>query len=180
MIYPIGEYNLRCIELKDLPALYQYKNDPEIAALLGGFSFGYSMKDLQDWFEFHRQRKDEVVWSIVKGNNDVCLGHVALYKIDYRVRMAEFAILIGDKSAWGKGVGMACTKFVLEYGFRELNLNRIYLEVLSTNERAIKLYSSIGFKEEGRLRQSQYKGDHYIDVLIMGILRDEHTSEIID
>jgi ribosomal-protein-alanine N-acetyltransferase len=177
MNYRIDDIVLRKPEPSDLETLYQQKNDPEIARMLGGFSAGYSMADLHDWLEYHRAREDEALWVITGAESSRCIGHVGLYKIDHRIRSAEFGILIGDRSAWGRGVGRACTRFVLDYGFLELNLNRIYLEVLATNERAINLYRSLGFKDEGRLREAQYKAGKYVDVLIMGFLRSEYVHD---
>lgn len=172
----VGDYYLRKPEPKDVEWLYSYKNDAEIGNLLGGFSMGYSMADLHDWLEFHRKCREELLLSIARINDDVCIGHVGLYKIDFRIRQAEFAILIGDRSSWGKGVGRNSTKAMLDYGFNELNLNRLYLSVLTTNERAINLYQSLGFNLEGRLRQAQFKGGNYIDMYIMGLLRNEYGT----
>lgn len=178
MNYRVGGFVLRSPEPSDIEALYCYKNDPEIAAMLGGFiAGGYSRVDLEDWLDFHRKRDDEVLWVIAEPQADRCVGHVGLYKIDHRIRSAEFAIVIGDRSLWSKGLGRACTKFAIDYSFRELNLNRIYLTVLSTNERAVGLYRSLGFKQEGTLRQAQYKGGQYIDVCVMGLLRAEYLFD---
>ncbi len=172
-MHRVGDVTLRRPEPRDLDALYQQKNDPALASLLGGFNTGYSRADLQHWIEHHRQQKDEVLWVIAEGETDACLGHVGLYKVDHRTGTAEFAILLGERSRHGKGIGTACTAFACEYGFRQLNLRRIYLEVLADNERAASLYRKLGFKDEGRLREHQYKDGRYVDVLVMGLLRDE-------
>lgn len=169
----LGEVVLRRPEMEDVEALYHQKNDPAVASLLGGFSTGYSREDLRRWVEAHRTRADEVLWVIASAEDGRCLGHVGLYQIDHRIRSAEFAIMLGDRAAQGRGLGRLCTRFMVEYGFRELNLNRISLQVLATNERALGLYRSLGFREEGRLREAQYKGGTYIDVVMMGILRSE-------
>jgi RimJ/RimL family protein N-acetyltransferase len=176
MYYQLGNFVLRPLEPFDLEALYVYKNDPGIAVLLGGFSNGYSMTDLHDWLESHRQREDEILWAIARFDNNHCVGHVGLYQIDHRVRMAEFAIMIGERTAWGQGLGRACTQFALDYGFTQLNLNRIQLSVLASNQRAIRLYRNLGFSDEGRLRQAQFKNGEYIDVLLMAVLRGEYQS----
>lgn len=172
----VGNLILRRPEKKDIKHLHRYKNDREIAAMLAGFSMGYSITDLVDWIEAHRQRKDELLWVIEEKESQQCIGHVGLYNIDYRIRSAEFGILIGERSLWGKGLGRTCTKLVLEYGFNELNLNRIYLSVISTNKRAIRLYRSLGFVEEGCLRKAQFKGGRYLDVLVMALLKDEYCT----
>lgn len=168
-----GDVMLRRPEPKDLDALYVQKNDPELGALLGGFHRGYSRADLQAWLEAHRTARDEVLWAIADPRSDACLGHVGLYKIDHRVGTAEFAILLGARPWWGKGVGKACTAFAVSYAFAQLNLRRVYLEVLATNDRAAALYRKLGFKDEGRLRQHQFKNGSYVDVLLMGLMRDE-------
>lgn len=176
MTYRLGDIILRRPEASDLPALYAFKNDPEVASLLGGFSTGYAMADLEEWLQSHRRARDEVLWSIVHAEDGACLGHVGLYRIDHRVRSAEYAIMIGDRSAWGRGIGRACTQFAIAYGFEQLNLNRIELSVLATNQRALALYASVGFVEEGRKRQAQYKDGAYCDVIMMALLRDEYTG----
>ena len=172
-MHRVGDVLLRKPEPKDLDALYVQKNDVELAAMLGGFNKGYTRADLTAWLEFHRTAKDEVLWAIAEPTKDACLGHVGLYKIDHRVGSTEFAILLGDRAWWGKGVGKACTAFAVDYAFTQLNLRRVYLEVLATNERAASLYRKLGFKEEGRLRQHQFKNGAHVDVLVMGVLRDE-------
>jgi ribosomal-protein-alanine N-acetyltransferase len=177
MNYRLGDFVLRRIEPEDLPELYHQKNDPAVAAMLGGFTTGYSMTDLKHWVEYHRTRSDEVLLAIAEAETNRCVGHVGLYNIDYRIRMAEFAIMLGNPTTWNKGLGRACTNFMLNYGFRDLNLNRIYLTVLATNERAMRLYHSLGFRDEGRMRQAQYKDGQYIDVFMMSLLRSEFSAD---
>jgi len=170
--FDLGKARLRKPEPSDIDALFAQKNDPEIASLLGGFTKGYTRADLARWIEAHAQAKDEALY-VITDPDDRCLGHVGLYKIDHRIRSAEFAILLGDKKAWGTGIGRACTSFMLRFGFEELQLHRIYLEVLETNERARRLYESLGFVHEGTLRHAQWKGGRYLDVHVMSILEDE-------
>jgi len=166
-------YTLRKPEPKDVEALYALKNDREIGALLEGFSTGYTRADLTSWVDFHRSAKDEAFFVICDAS-DTAVGHVALYKINPRIGHAEFAILLGDKSTWGKGLGTACTRFMVEYGFDELNLRRVYLEVLETNPRAQHIYEKLGFVVEGRLRKHQFKDGKHLDVIVMGVLEDEY------
>jgi RimJ/RimL family protein N-acetyltransferase len=169
----IGDFVLRRPEPKDIAHLYGYRNDPDVMGHLGGFSVGYAFEDLGDWLAFHRNRNDEVLWVIADRPDDRCIGHVGLYQIDYRIGKAEYAIMIGDKTMWNRGIGHLVTKTVVEYGFKQLNLHRISLEVLATNERALHLYQKIGFQQEGVLRDCQYKNGNYIDVIMMSILEAE-------
>jgi RimJ/RimL family protein N-acetyltransferase len=172
----LNEVVLRRPEPRDAEQLYVYRNDWDVICSLGGFSRGYSLKDLAEWVEYHRTRQDEILWTIADRETDRCLGHIGLYKIDHRVRSAELAILLGDKTRWGHGLGHAVTQAVLEFGFAQLNMNRIELTVLENNLAALHLYNKLGFMQEGVLRQAQYRNGAYLNVVQMGLLRGEFKS----
>ncbi len=61
----------------------------------------------------------------------------------------------------------------MRYAFRDHNMNRVWLEVLADNARAIRAYRTCGFVEEGRLRQHAWHDGAYKDVVVMGVLRAE-------
>lgn len=173
MHHEIGDFLLRKPEPEDVEALYRWKNDPEVASMLVGFTTGYTRADLAKWVEFHRSAADEAFFMIVRRADRRAIGHVALYQINHRLGIGDFAILIGDRDTWGQGLGRACTRWMCEYGFTQLNLRRITLGVLETNERAHKLYKSLGFVEEGRLRKAQLKDGKFVDVILMAAFRHE-------
>ncbi len=64
----------------------------------------------------------------------------------------------------------------MDFGFRELNLHRIYMTQLATNHTSAALERAFGFKEEGRLRDAQYKNGQYVDVMVLGVLRHEFEN----
>jgi RimJ/RimL family protein N-acetyltransferase len=167
---------LRKFEDRDVESLYRFRNDREITRHLGGFSTGYSRADLAEWIAFHRKRSDEVIYAIATQPSDECIGHVGLYNIDHRIRKAEFAILIGDPGAQGKGLGRAISCWMVDFGFREHNLHKIELTVLADNQRAIRLYERLGFRVDGILRDDQFRDGRYVDVVAMSILDEEWRS----
>jgi len=162
---------LRKADLKDIDALYEIKNDQKSAALLGGFSNGYSKMDIENWIIFHNKKEDEVIFLIETLENAKVIGHVGLYNIDFRVRKAEFAILISGENNQGKGYGSLCTKFMIDYAFNELNIRRLTLSLLSDNQRAFSLYKKNGFVQEGLLINDQFKNGKYHDVILMALLK---------
>lgn len=167
---------LRRPEPRDLDPLFAQKNDPEVKRLLGGFGHPMARRDLEEWLEAHRKRTDEVLLAIAAEEDGRCLGHVGLYKIDPVSRSAEFGIMVGDKAAWGRRVGRAATVEMLRHGFRRMNLHRISLTVLATNERAIRLYRSLGFAQEGTLREAVFREGTYVDLLAMALLESEFVD----
>jgi RimJ/RimL family protein N-acetyltransferase len=162
---------LRKFETEDINSLYLVKNNIEAKSLLGGFSNGYSKEDIKKWIDYHNNKNDEVIFAIYNNNIHDIIGHVGLYNIDFRIRKAEYAILIADHANRGKGYGALCTQFMLSYGFEQLNLKRIELSVLEDNVKAISLYYKNGFEKEGVLRNAQFKNGKYHNVLLMAKLR---------
>jgi RimJ/RimL family protein N-acetyltransferase len=167
---------LRKLEPEDAPNLYRFRNDPEVARGLGGFSSGYTLQAIKEWIERRGKASDDLVWAIADRETNACLGHAGLYQIDHRVRACEFGILIGDSSRWGKGLGKEVTSAIVAYGFDELNMNRIELSVIASNTRAIRLYEVLGFVREGLKRQAQYRAGDYLDLILMAILRSERQK----
>jgi RimJ/RimL family protein N-acetyltransferase len=164
---------LRALTTGDLPALVEWRNDPEIKALLGGWSFPVSLEAEQEWFEEARRVQSTQRLAIEVLKDGRYIGNIGLYDIDWKDRKAEYGILIGDKTAWGKGYGLDASTALLAYAFGELNLHRVFLRVLAHHVRAVRLYEKLGFRPEGRLRLDVFRGGEYHDTLIMGVLASE-------
>ena len=108
------------------------------------------------------------------------IGYGGIHEINWISRSGELRILIGSKAHWNRGFGKAGINKMLEYSFSILNLNRVWLGVNSENSRAVGLYLSTGFREEGVLRQEFYKHGRYIDIIRMSILRTEWVESMKD
>ena len=64
--------------------------------------------------------------------------------------VAELGIAL-QKEARGQGLGRAMMEDMITWA-RSVRIRKLFLSVFGTNERAIALYRSLGFAEEGRLR----------------------------
>ena len=58
-----------------------------------------------------------------------------------------------------------------------MNLHRVSLEVFSFNDRAIRLYTKIGFQQEGSGRQSLFKNGEWHDIIHMELLQSEYFEK---
>ncbi len=173
MLMVTPHFYLRKPETEDLEALYRFKNDADIAGVLGGSPRFLSRQDVSEWINSHRLQRDEMLWAIADAESDSCVGHVGFYGIQHLNRSAEWGILIGERSLWGAGLGRACLDVTVRFGFDQLNLNRVELSVLTTNERARNLYLNAGFVEEGVRRQAVFRNGEYLDLACMALLRGD-------
>jgi len=167
---------LRPLEREDAPLFVPWVNDAEVTRTLAMFYRPINLQAETDFVERIYKSEHDVVLGIALKDTDVLIGITGLHQMDFKNRHAVFGIFIGEKSEWGKGYGTEVTALVTDYAFATLNLNRVGLQVYEDNERGIKAYESVGFKQEGVLRQMMYREGRYWNVLIMSILREEWAA----
>lgn len=82
----------------------------------------------------------------------------------------------------GHGHGRACVRLLKRMAFRDLHAHRFWLDVKSLNQRALALYASEGFVEEGRLRESVRISsdltDGYDTLVVMSMLDREYAARV--
>lgn len=113
-------------------------------------------------------------WIIVFDDKDV--GLTCIYRVSLVHKVCYWAIYIADTKFRGKNVGSAAEYLVMKHVFDELGFNKLICEVLAGNESAVNLYKSLGFQTEGVLRQQVVKEGQPMDVIVLGILRQEWVS----
>lgn len=166
---------LRGIEKTDIPRFVEWLNDPEVIA---GLSMTIPLSTSQEdaWFDHLRDRPIEehpLGIEVQTPEGWVLIGNLGLMNIQWKDRLAEVGIFIGEKSYWNQGYGQEAMTLMLQHAFDTLGLNRVYLRVFETNPRAVRSYEKAGFVHEGRMRQAQFQNGRFIDVLLMSVLRSE-------
>jgi [ribosomal protein S5]-alanine N-acetyltransferase len=166
---------LRPLEREDLNARYlSWLNDPEVTRYMETGTFPTTARDLEKFYDDVTGSRIQVILAVADRKSGRHIGNVKLGPIHWIHRCATFGIMIGDKKLWGKGAGLEATKLMVEYGFDRLNLRRIDLGVFADHGAAVRCYEKIGFKVEGRMRESLFKDGKYVDRLWMGLLRSEY------
>ena len=125
------------------------------------------------WFAEIRSREDVRIFGIRLLEGDRLVGTCQLHSIHPVHRSAELQIRIGEQDARRRGFGLAATRRLLAIGFGELDLHRVYLHMLATNEAARRLYERAGFRVEGVQREAACIEDAWVDVTLMAILASE-------
>lgn len=104
---------------------------------------------------------------------DKLIGMIEINRVMRQARHCMFWIAIGDPDYRGRGYGSDALRVLFRFAFLEMNLNRVGLEVMSYNSRAIASYEKLGFVREGVQREVVYRDGNYYDIIGMGILRRE-------
>lgn len=168
---------LRGMRRDDLLRLWEFNNDPEVEIAGGGDPpIPQSLERLEAEFDENAKKGGrDGTFFIIEADGRV-IGQCALFGFDdFRgvAHRCELGITIGDKEYWGKGYGREAITLLVDYAFTHWNVQRVGLQVLATNERAIRAYQAVGFVQEGRLRRYMWSNGSYVDGVSMSILREE-------
>ena len=166
---------LREYRWDDLPWIRQWVNDPDIVCHLSDiFLYPHAQESTEAYLEAMLEgNADARGFVIADLATEAYIGQVNLDSIDWKNRVGKIGIVIGSTEHMGRGYGTEAMRLLVDFAFREMNLNRLELEVYDFNERAVRCYASCGFVQEGRLRERQYKNGRYWDVIQMGLLRSD-------
>lgn len=182
---------LRPIEARDADRLWAAVQDP-VGLRLTGTTASFTRSQIDEWATTVSDRPGRYDWAVTPGVvrdgvpvSDLMLGEIVLNDIDEVARSANLRLqFLPDYR--GRGYGREAISLVLRFAFDGvrvdgefepgLGLHRVSLDVLSINPRAKALYESLGFQEEGRLRDAHRDGDRWADVHVMSILEDEFRA----
>lgn len=79
-----------------------------------------------------------------------------------------------SETFWGRGIMTEVVPVMVDYMFRNFQLNRIYACVLEGNMGSMRVLDQAGFRAEAILRKAAVKNNHYLDEHIYALLRDEY------
>lgn len=158
---------------ENLPAVVRWYRDPELARLTRYQTRPMSREEVERFFHARLLSPDSIAYAIHDGSTDRLVGLTTFSALDADNGSVLFHITIGERDAWGRGLGTEATELMLEHAFERLGLHRVGLSVFSFNERAIRAYEKAGFRIEGRLREAIHRDGRYWDEVQMGALAGE-------
>ncbi len=135
-----------------LPTLARPLNEAQLRGMLG------------DWHDATTQ----FVFTIFFKNG--IAGICNLEAVDWTNRSAEagVALLPGDNR--GHGIARASMKLLIGFCFREMGLHRLQARIQEGNDRSIHLFESLGFVQEGMLREAVFRSGHWKGLRMYSLL----------
>ena len=166
------DVTIRPLEREDLKFVHGLDNNATIMRYW--FEEPYeAFVELLDLYDKHIHDQSERRFIVDRMGERV--GLVELVEIDLIHRRAEFQIIIAPE--WQhRGYAARAARLVMAYAFDVLNLYKLYLVVDTENVHAIRLYTQLGFREEGLLRREFFVNGTYHDASRMCIFQDEYRA----
>lgn len=149
-------------------------NDPEIAHMMG-LKVPVGIDGAAEFAQMVLSQHGKSLWSfaVCPLGESRAVGNVSLRNIDRENGSAEMAVVMTDRAYIGRGFGTDAVNCIVDFGFGELRLERIYLQVFDYNPRAKRSYEKSGFRTDATLRRARFHRGQHHDVDVMSILREE-------
>jgi diamine N-acetyltransferase len=135
---------LRVLTEDDLAMTLAWRNRDEVRQWFL-MSDVLTMEQHRAWFAKHQESSNAFMFIVEDVATQRAVGQVSVYAIDRDIGEAEVGRFIAAPNESGKGFIRAAIQKLIEFAFVELNLKRVFLEVVADNTRAIRLYESLGF-----------------------------------
>lgn len=160
---------LRPITVEDTDLVVGWRNDDKVVR-----NFIYrkpiSREEHLNWIE-HKVATGKVVQFIICDKlTDKPLGVVYIQNIEEEHLKAEEGIFLGEKEAYGRGIGTEAAKLMVQYAFEELGLHKLSARVLAYNVASCKMHESAGYQQEACFKQELLLDGKYEDLIFYGIL----------
>ncbi len=168
---------LRPLSRAHLESMLPLISAREIAATTLRIPHPYTREDAEQYFSSMEKLIDEGVMlrrSIFIRSSDEYCGSVGLH-VEKDHGRAEMGYWIGVPY-WGRGYASEAARAVVEYGLRELGLNRIYATVFAGNTASRRVAEKAGMRYEGCMKQHVKKWGEYRDLEIYAVLAADIAS----
>jgi len=166
------------IREKDLNKVITWKSNQRLSDQIMARKKHLNLNEAKMWLKTNERDKNHVIKGIYQEefNKLFFVGIVRLMFIDFKAKTTELGIYIGEEDYHNKGVGSNALRLIINHAFQNLNLNKIYLKVANTNEKAIKLYLNNNFKIEGILSEHYFNltTNAYEDIYHMSLFKKSY------
>jgi len=136
-----------------------------------------TIEDAKQWSQPTKDEvKKEVVFEIWHKKDKKPIGVGGLNHINWVNRNANIFLQIGDSNYWGKNIGTESSKMIIDYGFKELNLHKIYAGIYAPNKPSSHIAEKHGFILEATLKDEIYIDGEYINSFRYYMLKEDWSK----
>ncbi len=172
---------LRAVEESDLPLLRDWRNIVDFRRNFREVR-ELSLSDQQAWYEMlQKTKQNNFMFTVVRLSDMKPIGAAGLLYINWINRSADFSFYIGENEEYVAEDGYAkeAISLLISYGFNNLNLNKIWMELYEFDSKKLDLFKNhFGFKVDGVLRENCFEDGRYWDSELISLLRKEYNATL--
>lgn len=162
-----AQSNIRPMVHTDLGRVLVWRNHPDVRRYMYT-QHEITLDEHQRWFErtLHDPKKHLLIYEV----NQNPLGFVSFNETG-NGGIADWGFYAAPDAPRGSGRQLGRT--ALSHAFTDLKLHKVNGQALAYNQRSIQFHQTLGFQQEGILREQNFDGESYHHVICFGLLRHE-------
>ena len=167
--------SLHAVEKYDISQLKDWRNNSDFRKYFREYK-ELSDENQENWYENEVIKSSEtIMFSIRRNEDNILLGCCGFVYYKHIHKHADLSLYIGwnDEYIDKKGYAKESCELLMAYGFNELCLNKIWTEIYEFDNKKRELYLSLGFKQDGLLRQNYWHDGKWWNSRILSILCSE-------
>ena len=171
---PTARLLLRPMAPRDADAVFAMRSDP-VVQRYGSHPPWTDRQTAVDYIERNMQAMADgthAQFAIERREDAAVVGTCTLFHLDAQCRSAEVGYVLRVPE-WGKGYASEAVSAMLDWGFEQLDLNRVGADVDPRNTPSVRAVERLGFVREGHLRERWIVGGEICDSWIYGLLARE-------
>ena len=118
------------------------------------------------------ENETDFVFAIRNKENGLIMGLIGIHHWDKANQKAEIGYWLG-KEFWNKGYVTEAMTEVLAFGFKVLNLNKMFANFFPHNPASGRVMEKSGMRQEAVLKQEIYKNGKFLDFVRYSILKED-------
>lgn len=163
---------------EDIKHIFDHLPKPAIKEILGHRSEEEYQKEEQKHKNgYSSYNRSFMLFLLTDKESGTIIGRCGLHNWNKEHQRAEIGYIMEDDHFKRKGLMSEAVKTIINYGFRELQLNRIEALVEVSNVASIKILEKNNFNREGLLKQHVYIANTFSDTILLAVLRGEQEPE---
>lgn len=156
-------------DMSAVPFLRDLHDDPRVRPTMYEHT-PRTLHQQRDWWE---SLDDDAVHLLIRSTDDPDpVGTASLTPFNYKSGLACVGYAITPE-AWGNGYATAAVELLVEYGFTERRLAKLWASVYETTPASARVLETVGAEKEATHRQEAFVDGERVDVWYVGVLADE-------
>jgi ribosomal-protein-alanine N-acetyltransferase len=133
-----------------------------------------SLEAEKEFLERTARDPDSVFWAVE--HDGKLVGGTSIVRIDWKEGHGTTGTVIGDKTAWGKGLARELMQLRADYAFTQLPLRKLKSGYLDGNVASAKAQKAAGYREVGRWHGDKFIDGKWTDHVLTELMREDWAN----
>jgi len=165
---------LRQIKEKDTASIFRFYSDDESLKFIARNRFTkleQAVEKVKDFQKYYEEKK-AIWWTFTQKPDNEFIGFGGLFEISKESNKAEIGYGLLPEY-WGNGIMSEVIKKIVDLGFLEMKLHKIYGVITPGNNASIRILEKLDFLKEGMLKDNEFAQNKYFDSAIYSLINNK-------